>query len=519
MDKNKSLFFLLTAIVITGIKGARILAYFPTPSISHQLVFRPLTQALAARGHEVIVVTTDPVFPKGKTPSNLTEIDVHDISYEIWEGLYQHHTGNKRDLLVQVKAVFEKFTNIFYAQAQTLEVKEILKKDRNYFDLLLLEACNRAVMGFSHIFDGPVITISSFGAVPAQYHTMGAPVHPLLYPTPGRQRLYHLSLLEKSIELLGHFLFEFLITESDDYDHRIMKKVFGKDTPTFPELTKKIQMLFLNEHPLWADNHPVPPSVLFIGGIHETKVKELPTDLKNYLDSSKHGVIYVSFGTNVLPSLLPPEKIKIMTKVFSELPYDVLWKYDKDILPGRSKNINISKWFPQPDLIRHPKIKLFITQGGLQSTDEAIDAEVPMIGIPMLVDQWYNVEKYVHHNIGLQLDITTLTEQKFKQSIEEIMNDNSFKKNITRLKSLMREYPIKPLDNAVWWTEHIIKYGGGHLKAPAADMPWTEYYEIKLVLIIFVILVTILAIVCWVMKSILKFVFNTYRTNIKLKIY
>lgn len=74
-------------------------------------------------------------------------------------------------------------------------------------------------------------------------------------------------------------------------------------------------------------------------------------DLKSYLDTSKQGVIYVSFGTNVVPSLLSPEKIEVMTKVFSKLPYNVLWKWDKDELPGQSDNIKISKWFPQPDLL------------------------------------------------------------------------------------------------------------------------------------------------------------------------
>lgn len=53
----------------------------------------------------------------------------------------------------------------------------------------------------------------------------------------------------------------------------------------------------------------------------------------------------------MLPSLLPPEKIKIMTSVLSKLPYDILWKWDKDELPGKSENIKISKWFPQADLL------------------------------------------------------------------------------------------------------------------------------------------------------------------------
>lgn len=74
-------------------------------------------------------------------------------------------------------------------------------------------------------------------------------------------------------------------------------------------------------------------------------------DLKSYLDSCKNGVIYISFGTNVMPSFLPPEKIQAMIKAVSDLPYNVLWKYDKDELPRKTENIKIAKWFPQSDLL------------------------------------------------------------------------------------------------------------------------------------------------------------------------
>lgn len=74
-------------------------------------------------------------------------------------------------------------------------------------------------------------------------------------------------------------------------------------------------------------------------------------DLKSYLDSSKNGVIYISFGTNVMPSMLPQEKIQVLINVFSKLPYNILWKWDKEELPGKTDNIRIAKWFPQSDLL------------------------------------------------------------------------------------------------------------------------------------------------------------------------
>lgn len=59
----------------------------------------------------------------------------------------------------------------------------------------------------------------------------------------------------------------------------------------------------------------------------------------------------MSFGTNVDPTILPLEKIQLFIKVFSKLPFDILWKWNGDELPGKPKNVRISKWFPQSELL------------------------------------------------------------------------------------------------------------------------------------------------------------------------
>ncbi|CAH4033573.1 unnamed protein product [Pieris brassicae] len=77
---------------------------------------------------------------------------------------------------------------------------------------------------------------------------------------------------------------------------------------------------------------------------------------------------------------------------------------------------------PQSDQLRHPNIKLFITQGGLQSTDEAMNAGVPLVGIPMLGDQWYNVELYEYHKIGVRIELETITEEQLTKAIDTVIN-------------------------------------------------------------------------------------------------
>ncbi|XP_028159573.1 UDP-glucuronosyltransferase 3A1-like [Ostrinia furnacalis] len=118
-----------------------------------------------------------------------------------------------------------------------------------------------------------------------------------------------------------------------------------------------------------------------------------------------------------------------MIDAVSKLPHNVIWKWNQDELPGTISKIRISKWFPQSDLLRHTKVKMFITQGGLQSADVAItDAGVPLIGIPMLGDQWFNVEQYEYHNIGIKIDMDIISEEKQRNGIETVMKDKSHPK-------------------------------------------------------------------------------------------
>ncbi|XP_045540281.1 UDP-glycosyltransferase UGT5-like [Papilio machaon] len=498
---SNSVIYLL-CFTISCIESARILAMFPTPSISHQVVFRPITQELAKRGHEVIVITPDPAYPKGQAPKNLIEIDVHDISYSKFKILMERIKDVARDIIAQLEVIINSNNAVFEEQMKTESVQEILKYKDDYFDLILVEACVRPAIGLSYVFKAPIIQVSSFGAVMDNHYIMGTPTHPLLYPSMSRDRLYNLTMWEKLKQLRKEFITD-MYTYNFEYDNDILKRVFGENVPRIYELYDNVAMLFLNFHRIWDSNRPVPPGVIYMGGLHQNPQKELPKDLKSYLDSSKNGVIYFSLGTNVKPSNLPSEKLQAIINVFSRLPYDVLWKWDDEELPGRTKNIKISKWLPQSDLLRHPKIKLFVTQGGLQSTDEAITAGVPVIGIPMLGDQWFNAEKYVHFNIGHKLDIDTLTEEQFDNAIKSILNNNSYRENIVRLRSIMQDQPQSPLERAVWWTEHVLRHGGArHLRGPAANISWAQYLELELVFTLAAILISSLFVLFIVAKLI-----------------
>lgn len=124
--------------------------------------------------------------------------------------------------------------------------------------------------------------------------------------------------------------------------------------------------------------------------------------------------------------LIDSEKRQFIKEAFAELPYKILWKFEEEQLEDMPHNVLIKKWLPQQDLLAHPNVKLFITQAGLQSTEEAIVNKVPVLGIPFIADQHYNARRYVTLGIGLHLNFPTLTKNEFKEAILEIMENSKY---------------------------------------------------------------------------------------------
>lgn len=56
----------------------------------------------------------------------------------------------------------------------------------------------------------------------------------------------------------------------------ILRSVLGSDVPMISEIKKNVDMLFLNTHPIWEGNQPVPPNVVYLWGLYQKPKMELP---------------------------------------------------------------------------------------------------------------------------------------------------------------------------------------------------------------------------------------------------
>lgn len=134
-------------------------------------------------------------------------------------------------------------------------------------------------------------------------------------------------------------------------------------------------------------------------------------------------MIYFSLGSNVKSIYLTEDQQQVLIKTFAKLPYKVLWKFEDEQLVGKPQNVKIYKWLPQQDVLRHPNIKLFITQAGLQSTEEGLLNGVPLLALPFLGDQYFNAKSIEKLGVGLKLNFAILTEENFRAAILNILTN------------------------------------------------------------------------------------------------
>lgn len=228
--------------------------------------------------------------------------------------------------------------------------------------------------------------------------------------------------------------------------------------PTVRQMEKKISVILVNSH--LAIDHPRPsmPNVVDVGGIHLRPTKPLPQDLKEFIEGAKHGVIYISFGTNIKSADMPAAKRKIFIDSFAKLQQRVLWKCDANILKNVSRNVLVRSWFPQHDLLAHPNVILFITHGGLFSVQESIYNGIPMLVIPFFNDQFKNAERAVREGYALSTKMTEINETSLNLYIEQLLSVPSYRKKALETSEIFRDNVVPPMQTAMYWIEYVVRH-------------------------------------------------------------
>ncbi|XP_067000256.2 UDP-glucosyltransferase 2 isoform X2 [Anabrus simplex] len=412
------------------------------------------------------------------------------------------------------------FYDIVDYQLSSPQVQALIKSNPK-FDLVVSEKLFfPAYYGLvHHVGSPPVVSVISFGGKSVHHSTIGNPSNPSYIPDVLTYTSDHMNFWERLyntyVNVKLHYIWHYYILPRQEV---LLRKHFGSAPPPVAVSDFNDSLLILCNH--WSLGYPKPmlPNVLEVTGLHvETKRKPLPKDIKSFFDGAKHGVVYFSLGSNVRSENLPKEIVQQILQAFSEIPQRVLWKWEADTLPGLPANVMLKKWLPQQDILAHPNIRVFITQGGLQSFQEAAYHGVPLIAIPFMADQPYNAAKYIAAKIGVKLEVKDLTKGNLLEAIGKVVNDSSYRDNMKKFSAVFREEMEPSLDRAIWWIEYVLRHNGArHLRSAALDLAWYQYLLLDVIAFVAVAVLAAALVSYLIVKKIFSFI-KSYFSSPKLK--
>ncbi|KAK7865224.1 hypothetical protein R5R35_003935 [Gryllus longicercus] len=495
---------LALAVALAGGAGAaRILALYAVPGRSHFMVTSSLARALAERGHEVVVVSP---FTTPDRPANYTDFTIADpMDNAATTDFYNF--GNLSPLGM---VLFLWDFSIGMCRGNLADPKlKTLIHSKEKFDLVLLEGfVGDCLIGFAHRFNAPLVQMSAFHGAVWMGDWVGNPSPPAYVPDPFldfsdrmtfKQRLVNTALV--LLERAGRAWYYLPRMDA------AMREGFGDpDMPHIADLERNTSVMMVNSHFSVAYPRPAVPAYVQVGGLHIKKPKPLPQELRAWLDAAPaEGFIYFSMGSNLRSADMPAAKREAFLRAFAALPQRVLWKWEEDALPGQPPNVRLAKWLPQQDVLAHPKLRLFITHGGLMSTQEAVYHGVPVVGIPLFGDQQLNMNRAAAAGFGVSLDFQDVTAEVLGATLRRVLGDASYSQAAKRLSAIFHDRPRPPIEEAVYWTEYVIRHDGAHhLRSAALDVAWWQYLLLDVVAVLTAAAALAVALACLAARAFLR---------------
>nr|CAD7426014.1 unnamed protein product [Timema monikensis] len=463
------IFLLTLTILFCRVDGARILGVFPHSAKSHFIMDEVLMKGLAARGHEVVVISH---FPQSKPLANYKDISLVGSMDNIVESLSLDMVGGGTPFLT-LWVLYSYGIQNCEATLSFPKIQEFLKSNQK-FDLVIMELFNtECFLGFAHKFQAPLVAVSTSYPMPWGQERFGNPDNPAYIPVHFLAHSDKMNFYERLLNAVAlvpiKLGYKYLVGYKSE---QVARKYFGDSLPPLEEIARNTSLHLVNTHFSLFHSRPFVPAVVEVGGIHLSEPKKLSKEFAEFLDSAKHGVIYLSLGSTLRSDSFPEEKRLGLLQAFAQLPQKVLWKWEADNMPDKPDNVKIAKWMPQIEILSHPKVKVFITHGGLMGTMEAAYFGVPMVAIPLFGDQKMNVKTFVDKGIAVKLDYDEISKETVFTALRMVLEDPSYSDNAKQVARAFRDRPLSALDTAIYWIEYVIRHKGAHhLRSVAADLP------------------------------------------------
>ncbi|XP_045495180.1 UDP-glycosyltransferase UGT5-like [Colias croceus] len=495
---------------LSNVYSARILGLFPHPGKSHQMVFDPLLRELAERGHDVTVAT---FFPIENRTSNYKEVNLQQLAKLRLESF---HAGSfefpswftKIPVIGSVINQYEQHTNLVQTAVEICEklvkfqaLNEILKQR---YDVVITEIFNsKCVLGLLDVYgvSAPIIAMSSCPLLPGSAGRVGADDNPSYVPVDTSELTHRMSFLQRLENMIANVLIKQIYQDAYRKEQAIIEGYFAKTVTDLSVLANNISLILVNTYHVLDGVYPSVPGMIEIGGIHVTNpaTKQMPKYIEKFINESEHGVVLLSFGSQLSSTSISKYRQNIFLNSLSKLKERVLWKHADSADEGTpvGKNILRVRWLPQNELLQHPKVKAIIAHGGKLGTTEAVSAGKPMVVIPVFADQSLNAAAIKAAGVGEVIPLPELTEQDLDTALQKVLGER-MQERARLVAKMWHDRESSPLQTAVFWTERVARWGHqSPLYSEAKNLPFYQYALLDVIAFLILMISVVIGIIVY----------------------
>ncbi|XP_008832679.1 UDP-glucuronosyltransferase 1-2 isoform X1 [Nannospalax galili] len=491
---------LLLLCVLAWAEGGKVLVV-PMEG-SHWLSMRGVTRELHARGHQITVLAPEVTMHiKGEDFFTLKTYDVPYTQEEYYQqilrtsrlGFESHHPVK---MIVEITAIFKKASETFESSCSLILHNKTLIQQLNSssYNLVLTDPifpCGAVLAKYLQ-----VPTVFFLRAIPCDvdFEATQCPNPSSYIPRLLTIHSDHMSFLQRVKNILYPLAYKYFCDLTFSPYASLASEVLQREVSLVEVFSHASVWLFRGDF-VFDYPRPIMPNMVFVGGINCAKRKPLSQEFEAYVNASgEHGIVVFSLGSMV--SEIPEKKAMEIAEALGRIPQTVLWRYTGSRPSNLAKNTILVKWLPQNDLLGHPKARAFITHSGSHGIYEGICNAVPMVMMPLFGDQMDNAKRMETRGAGVTLNVLEMTADDLENALKAVINDKSYKENVTRLSRLHKDRPIEPLDLAVFWVEFVMRHKGApHLRPAAHDLTWYQYHSLDVIGFLLAIVLTVVFIV------------------------
>jgi UDP:flavonoid glycosyltransferase YjiC (YdhE family) len=207
---------------------------------------------------------------------------------------------------------------------------------------------------------------------------------------------------------------------------------------------------------------PLPSLVQMVGPIFPKTLEPLSPSLSKWLEDDEDGtgVIYIAFGTL---ATIQSWQAKALVEGLTDNRFRVLWSLPKSkqhILPSLPSSFRIEHFVPQRTVLCHPVIRAFVSHCGMNSINEALYWEKPILALPFFGDQFYNAARIVDLGAALKLNKEHFESAEVRCKMDAILSNPSYTDAARRISVVLKS--TGGLDKAADIVETTLTEGISH---------------------------------------------------------